>query len=296
MSFKISKNDWNKVINYSRYAWDKHKSEIGGYMVVIKKDDEFIIKEPVILEQEISGGNTVIKKEALAKYQQKAAMKYGTDVYFCWWHSHHTMGAFWSGTDLNAIQQSKHSDVSFSLVVNLKEEYLFRVSIWEPLEVHVDVEISIEGKDDIPKYIINDVESLCSKPEPISIVRSTKPKYEYGGYGLSYADKMQTVLAFDGKSQDTELVNLEAKLDNILLDYVASNDDYKKYKSKVKKLNKSLEKDGSQLRVGIISENNIDTVIHFAEAESYIHRVGLPFDEEAILELHQYNKSWEKFK
>ena len=296
MSFKISKNDWNKVINYSKYAWDEHKSEIGGYMVVIKEDDEFIIKEPVILEQEISGGNTVIKKEALAKYQQKAAMKYGTDVYFCWWHSHHTMNAFWSGTDLNAIQQSKHSDVSFSLVVNLKEEYLFRVSIWQPVEVHVDVEISIEGKDDIPKYIINDVESLCSKPKPINIVRSTKPKYEYGGYGLSYPDKMQTVLALDDKSQDTELVNLEAKLDNILLDYVASNDDYKEYKSKVKKLNKSLEKDNSQLRVGIISKDNIDTVIHFAEAESYIHRVGLPFDEEAILELHQYNKSWEKFK
>ncbi len=296
MSFKISKNDWNKVINYSKYAWDEHQSEIGGYMVVIKEDDEFIIKEPVILEQEISGGNTVIKKEALAKYQQKAAMKYGTDVYFCWWHSHHTMNAFWSGTDLNAIQQSKHSDVSFSLVVNLKEEYLFRVSIWQPVEVHVDVEISIEGKDDIPKYIINDVESLCSKPKPINIVRSRKPKYEYGGYGLSYADKMQTVLALDDKSQDTELVNLEAKLDNILLDYVASNDDYKEYKSKVKKLNKSLEKDNSQLRVGIISKDNIDTVIHFAEAESYIHRVGLPFDEEAILELHQYNKSWEKFK
>lgn len=295
MSFKISKNDWNKVINYSKYAWDEHGSEIGGYMVVIKEDDEFIIKEPVILEQEISAGNTVIKKEALAKYQQKAAMEYGTDVYFCWWHSHHTMNAFWSGTDLNAIQQSKHSDVSFSLVVNLKEEYLFRVSIWEPVEVHVDVEIEIEGKDDIPKYIINDVESLCSKPKPVSIVKTGKSKYEYGGYGLSYPDKMQTVLDLDTKSQDTELVNLEAKLDNILLDYM-DKDDYKKYKSKVKKLNKSLEADGSQLRVGIVSEENIDVVVHSADADSYIHPVGIPFDEEAILELNQYNKAWEKFK
>lgn len=295
MSFKISKNDWNKVINYSKYAWDEHGSEIGGYMVVIKEDDEFIIKEPVILEQEISAGNTVIKKEALAKYQQKAAMQHGTDVYFCWWHSHHTMSAFWSGTDLNAIQQSRHSDVSFSLVVNLKEEYLFRVSIWEPVEVHVDVEIEIEGKDDIPKYIINDVESLCSKPKPVKIVKPGRSKYEYGGYGLSYPDKMQTVLALDTKSQDTELVNLEAKLDNILLDYM-DKDNYKKYKSGVKKLNKSLEADGSQLRVGIVSEDNIDFVVHTADADSYIHPVGIPFDEQALLEVSQYNKAWEKFK
>ena len=35
MSFKISNNDWKKVINYSKYAWDELGSEIGGYMVVI---------------------------------------------------------------------------------------------------------------------------------------------------------------------------------------------------------------------------------------------------------------------
>lgn len=291
MSFKISNNDWKKVINYSKYAWDEHGSEIGGYMVVIKEDDGFVMKEPVILEQEISAGNTVIKKEALAKYQQKAAMEYGTDVYFCWWHSHHTMSAFWSGTDLAAIQQSKYSDASFSLVVNLKEEYLFRVSIWEPVEVHVDVDIRIEGKDDVPKYIINDVESLCSKPEPIKIVKSKQPKWQYGGY---YPNK-QTVLDL-GQSKDDELTNVEADVDNILLDYITSNMDYKGYKASVKKLNKKLEQNDSQLRVGIISEDNIDEVIHFADAESYIYRVGMSFDEAAVLGIHNYNKSWEKFK
>jgi proteasome lid subunit RPN8/RPN11 len=291
MSFKISNNDWKKVINYSKYAWDEHGSEIGGYMVVIKEDDGFVMKEPVILEQEISAGNTVIKKEALAKYQQKAAMEHGTDVYFCWWHSHHTMQAFWSGTDLAAIQQSKYSDASFSLVVNLKEEYLFRVSIWEPVEVHVDVDIRIEGKDDVPKYIVNDVESLCSKPEPIKIVKSKQPTWQYGGY---YPNK-QTVLDL-GQGKDDELTNVEADVDNILLDYITSNMDYKGYKASVKKLNKKLEQNDSQLRVGIISEDNIDEVIHFADAESYIYRVGMSFDETAVLELHNYNKSWERFK
>ena len=289
MSFKISKNDWNKVINYSKYAWDEHSSEIGGYMVVIKDGDEFQMKEPVILEQVISGGNTVIKKEALAKYQQEVAMKYGTDVYFCWWHSHHTMEAFWSATDLNAIQQSKHSDVSFSLVVNLKEEYLFRVSIWEPVEVHVDVSIEIEGKNDVPKYIANEVESLCTKPE---VVTFNKLNYNYGGY--TYSNNKQEVLALDvNESVDTEIVNLESEIDNILLDYIAANIDYKKYKSQVKKLNKKLEKDGSELRVGVLSKDNIDSVVHTADADMYVHPVGIPFDEESIVTINQLNKEWE---
>ena len=106
MSFKISKGDWDKVINYSQYAWDSEKSEIGGYMIVQRdmKTGDFVMSDPVILEQVITAGNTVIDKDALAKYLMKTAMKHGTDIYYCWWHSHHTMNAFWSGTDLNAIK------------------------------------------------------------------------------------------------------------------------------------------------------------------------------------------------
>ena len=37
--------------------------------------------------------------EKLAIHYSKMIGKHGNNVRHCWWHSHHTMGAFWSGTD-----------------------------------------------------------------------------------------------------------------------------------------------------------------------------------------------------
>ena len=135
-------------------------------MVVVQdKDDDWQIQDPVILKQRISSGNTHLDKEELAKYYTKAAKKYKDNIFrFCWWHSHHTMQAFWSGTDTSTIDEFSDGDFSFALVVNLKEEYKFRVSVWKPMEVHEDVELEILSADKAVKQsIINEVNKLCEK-------------------------------------------------------------------------------------------------------------------------------------
>ena len=170
--YYIEEKDWNKIINYSQAAHDKWKSEIGGMSVVIQDDDgDWFIKDPVILKQTVSGGNTVLEKEALAPYYTQMAKKYKNKNFrFCWWHSHHTMEAFWSGTDLTAIDEFEGGDMSFALVVNLKEECLFRVSIWKPTVIHQDVELNILKKQrKVPAKITTEVEAMCD-----TIKRDTK--------------------------------------------------------------------------------------------------------------------------
>ena len=167
MEIQIDRKSWNKIINYATAAYDLHKAEIGGMAVCVKEDeDTWKIEDPVILKQEISGGNCVLDKEELAKYYTKAGSnkKYKNAEYrFLWWHSHHTMGAFWSGTDLEAIEEFNEGDFSFALVINLKEEYKLRVSVWEPIEMHQDVELNIEGDEKtVPKSIIKEVTDKCS--------------------------------------------------------------------------------------------------------------------------------------
>ena len=122
--FYISEKNWNKLLGYAEEAYDIEKSEIGGMSVMAKdKDGDWELQDPVILEQEISSGNTIIDKDALAVYYTKQAKKMGKkDFRFCWWHSHHTMSAFWSGTDLTAIDEYSDGDFSFALVINLKQE------------------------------------------------------------------------------------------------------------------------------------------------------------------------------
>ena len=106
MGYYISQKDYDKIINYAKAAYDTMKSEIGGMSICYKdKDGDWELQQPVILQQEISSGNTVIDKDALAIYYTKQAKKMGKKEFrFWWWHSHHTMEAFWSSTDIKAIE------------------------------------------------------------------------------------------------------------------------------------------------------------------------------------------------
>tara|TARA_R110002051_G_scaffold325826_1_gene431757 strand:+ start:2839 stop:3783 length:945 start_codon:yes stop_codon:yes gene_type:complete len=290
--FKISNKNWNKIQNYSRYAWDEHESEIGGFMTVHKRPDgNFEISEPVILEQEITAGNTIITKNALASYYNKTAMKHGTDnLHYCWWHSHHTMAAFWSGTDLTAIDLERNDDWSCALVVNLRGEYKFRVNHWQPIEAFKDIDIEIEGVKEkkVPKAIIKEVEELCTKPIPIVPTIAQWPVknvgfWNGGGETTAYNNSFmrmndQRQLNVFADDKDHEITQLEAKYDNILTDYI-TDDDFDRLKAKVKSLNNSLEKNNSQLRIGeVTSQSMLDTIINVVDVDSYIYRVGSEWD------------------
>ena len=167
MKVYILKDCWDKIINYAKAAYHSEKAEIGGMSVVTQdKDGDWWIEDPQIMNQEIGATTCDLDKEDLAKYYTQMAVKYkDTNFRFCWWHSHHTMGAFWSGTDLSSIDEygEGESDLSFALVVNLKEEYKCRISVWKPLQVHQDVELEIVGKEDveIPLEIVTEVKAKC---------------------------------------------------------------------------------------------------------------------------------------
>ena len=166
--FYISQSNWNKIINYAGIAYDEFKAEIGGISVKIEDEDgDWELKDPVILKQVVTAGNTHLDKDELAKYYTRTAKKYAKKNFrFCWWHSHHTMDAFWSGTDTNTIDEFSDGDFSFALVVNLKEEYKFRVSIWKPFPMHKDVELNIIcNAKKFPKKLVDEVNELCSEPE-----------------------------------------------------------------------------------------------------------------------------------
>ena len=171
MEVYINKKDWNKIINYARCASDKWGTEIGGMAVTIQDEDgDWQIKDPQVIKQEVSAALCELDKTELAQYYSNMEIKYKKyNMRFCWWHSHAKMSAFWSGTDTNTIDEYEDGDLSFALVVNVKEEYKCRVSVWKPFTMHEDVELNILDKQDrkykIPKTIATEVQALSSKPE-----------------------------------------------------------------------------------------------------------------------------------
>tara|TARA_Y100001938_G_scaffold149299_1_gene235693 strand:- start:1100 stop:2032 length:933 start_codon:yes stop_codon:yes gene_type:complete len=168
--FYISREDWKKVIAYAESSYHQFKAEIGGQLVVIEDDDgDFILKEPVILKQTVSGGNCEMEEEALAIHYSKMVGKYGDKVRHCWWHSHHTMGAFWSGTDDSTIMDNPTHDFSVSLVVNLKQEYKLRVQFFYPIEHEENITLHfLDDEIDRDEGIDSEVKALCSKEHHVT--------------------------------------------------------------------------------------------------------------------------------
>ena len=179
MGYYISQKDYDKIINYAKAAYDTMSSEIGGMSVCYKdKEGDWIVTDPVIIKQEVTGGTCDLDKEELAHYYCKAAKKHAKKEFrFCWWHSHHTMGVFWSSTDIKGINEYSDGDLSFALVVNLKRENLFRASVWNPVVMHEDTELQIMSrkvKSIVPKKILEEVEELCNHTTHQSIWKGSK--------------------------------------------------------------------------------------------------------------------------
>ena len=75
--FYISKENWDKIINYARAREEQTGHEIGGMAVIIKDDEgDYIVEEPVILKQTTSAATCTMDKEALANYYVEMGMKY----------------------------------------------------------------------------------------------------------------------------------------------------------------------------------------------------------------------------
>jgi len=189
--FWISRENFEKVIAYAESAYRLHKSEIGGQLVVLEdKDGDYILEDPVILKQEISSGNCELDGQELAIHYSKMIGKHGNNVRHCWWHSHHTMGAFWSGTDDSTILSHPANDWTLSLVVNLKREYKLRIQFFNPFMHEENVELNMMTDPDVINPLIDkEVNDLCTK-ETVAI--TTYGGYNYGSQGTLWGQQKET--------------------------------------------------------------------------------------------------------
>ena len=284
--FYISQKNWNKILGYADEAYDTEKSEIGGMSVMVEDvDGDWELLHPVILEQEISGGNTILDKDALAVYYTQQAKKMGNKNYrFCWWHSHHTMSAFWSGTDLKAIDEFSEGDFSFALVVNLKGEYKFRVSVWSPVEAHQDIDLEVISPKRCNKKMKEEVKELCSKHSYVTSWKKNKKDddwnygYNYGSYGYRSRDQLKdakedprqeripfrsTAGSMTSYGDDCKLsfIEIVEEVDDINGEAMTGEIDYKEYKEKIDSLNDTLKKQESIYEVSLLPENKLTDLL-----------------------------------
>jgi len=287
--YYISKKDYDKIISYATAAYESMKAEIGGMSICYQDEDgDWIVTDPVILKQKVTGSTCDLDQEALADYYCKAAKKHGKKNFrFCWWHSHHTMGVFWSGTDIKGINEYSDGDLSFALVVNLKRENKFRASMWKPVVMHEDTTLEIlEHKgSSVPKKILAKVKELCEKPAYNYTTWKDKNKETkvnqadlwdddmYGGYGYAYGNYAERKINHGGLSEPTSAqyynycYNKVADWINEMAEGLLT---YAAYVKEVEEANRDLEKMTSGYSFVLIEQNELNENLEWQEPSMWI--------------------------
>ena len=299
--YYISKKDYDTIINYATAAYETMKAEIGGMSICYQDEDgDWIVTDPVILKQKVTGGTCDLDQDALADYYCRAAKKHGKKNFrFCWWHSHHTMGVFWSGTDIKGINEYSDGDLSFALVVNLKRENKFRASMWQPVVMHEDTTLEIlENKgSSVPKKILKEVEELCEKPAYNYTTWKGAKKDDKQqpnlwdddtyGYNYSYGSYAENKIN-TGVGKEVESAQFFNYCYNKIADWIDEMAQgtltYSAYVKEVEKANKDLEKFKSDYSFVVIGQNELTEDIEWQDPAMWIR-----IDNKPVVDLTREN-------
>lgn len=117
----IPRDIYDKVMHWVFAA--KHLEISGlGKCEFDPKTNTFKVVDARVLQQSMqTSGNTEITAEAIGKFMYDTR---DTGSVIWWWHSHHSMGAFWSGTDRECIKSFAKEGGVVATVFNNKFEYL----------------------------------------------------------------------------------------------------------------------------------------------------------------------------
>lgn len=133
LKVKLKKN----VDDQIRYLTHKYPDEISGFLTGEIKDGEIIVDGILFPHQDVSTGSVEVEPKNLIKMRKE----YGDECMriIGHWHSHHTMGAFWSGTDDDFIKSySRTKDTSIFFVSSTKGRIKMMVVNNKPFQIALD--------------------------------------------------------------------------------------------------------------------------------------------------------------
>ena len=125
---------------------DNCPSEISGLGKIEIVPNGFLVTDIMILKQTVTNMTTKLDDNALGKWCYELT-KAGDDVakWCLWWHSHVDMGAYFSGTDVETIEESTDMPHLISLVGNLAGEWEARLDIFKPHHATNNLKVMVEN-------------------------------------------------------------------------------------------------------------------------------------------------------
>jgi len=133
-----------RIRHYSRLA----DGEISGLGAVEEFDGGFLVTDLYLPKQTCSPASTVLDQDAVATLLlelDRAGKDPGTIRF--WWHSHGDLGAFWSRTDAECVENLTNGDYLLSMVTNRRGDVLARIDVFRPVRFTVDgIGVSVRSR------------------------------------------------------------------------------------------------------------------------------------------------------
>ena len=119
--------------------------EISGLGKISKYKDGFLVEKVKLLEQEVSGANTKMDAVGLGKLYHEIIQEEGSLAgWKLWWHSHADMSTFWSGKDIETIDdfdnETPNNNWWLSVVFNHKMDWKARLDVYAPTHITINLD------------------------------------------------------------------------------------------------------------------------------------------------------------
>lgn len=180
MNVIIERDVFQKIMHWVDKAGAK---EVSGFGKIVLVGETWIVKTAYMMKQKNSGADTELQASDVAKAMYLHRNDEGMMNW--WWHSHHSMGVFWSPTDHTAIKELSEYGFILATVFNNKRE--------------VKTAFRRQGDDVYPPVFIDDIDTKV-RAEQISA---------------------ETIAAWD--KEYTDNVIIEPPVTTVLKDYTNHN-------------------------------------------------------------------------
>lgn len=139
-----------------KYYVDSVNAEISGVGKTRMEGEDIYVEDVIIFKQKCSGAHTDLDQEDEMRIMfERDQRGESSKDWNLWWHSHNTMGVFWSSTDNNNIvDQAGGGSYLLSIVTNKKGQFKTRFDIFPKDVSPLHIVTYYKVQDDIETIII----------------------------------------------------------------------------------------------------------------------------------------------